>query len=717
MKLRSISLQLFRQHVSTEISFPDGLIGIIGSNGSGKTTIVEAIGFALFGSRALRGRVEDVRTRFAPTKSGRGKRESDPRVVLCVENDEVIYRIERTLSDASLYVGGEHQPVATGNREVSARISSLVGMSYEEFVATYCTEQKGLEFLSGKKGATEREKFIVRMMGYDRLEQMQEKLRGDRKEKRVVVTAVEASLGTREELEQRLAAEQNELLQTRQKHDEASKVLQKAEGDFAALRARMSKLEELRSRFVRERESIQTLTVRVEERERRMRSLEDSKGLTDDELKRALRALVAGGGTLEESLALLRARLVADKDRLAAAVEAKRSCETSWREGILQIQAEKEAAERQLQAFDAKALKVGKLQSGSECPTCGQELGASFEDVKKHFAQEQKMLQKRIKELQQSLTQRAQAPTELQTLEVARSEQEHAVAHTEAKLNELQACVQLQARLADLERDQVALAGDIAALKENLQRAQERVTEIPFSEEEYAKEKGAHDAAQRLLEVSRLQRVRLEGEVNTKEALVKRSQDELERYDERRSELERMRREVRLLDECDKIVSEFRRSVNASIRPRMAELASEYLADLTDGRYSAVELEEDFTPTVLDEGEAKRVISGGEEDILNLCMRISLSHMLAERAGQHFSLLMLDEVFGSLDDVRRSNVLALLEKLRKRFEQIIIITHLDDIKDGVQHLIQVEFEEGTGSAKIYSARNSVSFEGDDVINI
>jgi exonuclease SbcC len=60
-------------------------------------------------------------------------------------------------------------------------------------------------------------------------------------------------------------------------------------------------------------------------------------------------------------------------------------------------------------------------------------------------------------------------------------------------------------------------------------------------------------------------------------------------------------------------------------------------------------------------------------------------------------------VFGSLDEGRRGNVLALLEKLRRRFEQIIIITHLDDIKDGVQHLIQVEYDEGSGSAAVTNA--------------
>ena len=35
MKLRSLSLNLFRQHISSQIEFPDGLVGVIGTNGSG----------------------------------------------------------------------------------------------------------------------------------------------------------------------------------------------------------------------------------------------------------------------------------------------------------------------------------------------------------------------------------------------------------------------------------------------------------------------------------------------------------------------------------------------------------------------------------------------------------------------------------------------------------------------------------------------------------
>jgi exonuclease SbcC len=71
---------------------------------------------------------------------------------------------------------------------------------------------------------------------------------------------------------------------------------------------------------------------------------------------------------------------------------------------------------------------------------------------------------------------------------------------------------------------------------------------------------------------------------------------------------------------------------------------------------------------------------------------------------------MLDEVFGSLDEGRRGNVLSLLEKLRNRFEQILIITHLDDVKDGVQHLIQVDYDERTGSAVVRSSDEELAVE-------
>lgn len=701
MKLRSLTLNLFRQHTSSHIEFPDGLVGVIGGNGAGKTTIVEAIGFAIYGSRALRGRVEDVRTRTAPAKTGRGKKEQDLRVDLSLEHDGVVFRIERSLADAALYIGGESQAVAVGGRDVTARMSSIVGMSYEEFISTYCTEQKGLEFLSGKKGATEREKFIVRMMGYDRLEEVQELIRGDRKEKRAVLTGFEASLGTKEEFERRLELESAELLSIKERHAEAQKTLQKAEGDFSSLREKMERLESVRSRYLREKENVQAAHVRLEERSRRLQDVSSAISLSEEELLKVLKPLSASQD-LEEAVSLVRRQLTIERERLVAKNEEERSVEVTWREAVSKASAERDVAKGQFSQLEKRIAKAGDLEGGSECPTCGQALGESFEQVRKHFQGEQRTLAARVRDLERAAKEISVAPEAVERIKAERVEIERKIKSSEAKLQELNLCAQLQSKIESLKKEHGAVEGDLKIAEDNKRLASERMAELRFSEDEYNREKGAHDTAQRLVEVARLSRVRLEGDVNTKEALIERTREELNRFVERQIEVDKLRRDVRLCDECDRMVTEFRKYVNASIRPRMAELASEYLTDLTDGRYTSVELGEDFTPTVVEDGEAKTVISGGEEDILNLCMRVSLSHMLAERAGQHFSLLILDEVFGSLDEGRRGNVLALLEKLRTRFEQIVIITHLDDVKDGVQHLIQVDYDEVSGKARVRS---------------
>lgn len=701
MKLRSISLAYFRQHLSARITLEDGLIGIIGSNGSGKTTLVEAIGFALFGSRALRGRVEDVRSRGAPRASKRGGKDTNTSVELVVEHEAMTFRIVRTLSDASLYVGGEPKPIVEGNREVASKVSAIVGMSYEEFVATYCTEQKGLEFLSGQKGATEREKFVMRMMGYDRLEELQGIIRGDRKEKRAILQGHDVSVGSREKLLAQLHHEQSLLQSVTAKHDEAKQTLEKAESDFAIRHERMNSLEDARTLFIKEREHIRTLEVRLEERRKRVAMLDEALKQEQAELLHVQTPLI-GDREIGECIEELQGEITTVRALVDDLRGAARQIELDWRETISGMRARKDALLEQREHVVAKTQRVDELDIDGVCPTCLQPLEENLEAVQKHLEDEANEITARIECLDASLRSEQEPPEALSDANRQLKENLSSLECLEQQRAELERCHTREQKIQALIAEQEEISRDIQFANESLLQATDRLKKSNFREDEYATEKGAHDAAQRLVEVARLQRVRFEGEVNTQAALVARSKADVDKFDEREALVASIRHELRVIDEIDLIVTDFRKWVNITVRPRMAELASEYLSDLTDGRYSAVELADDFTPTVIEDGEAKSVISGGEEDILNLCMRIALSHMLAERAGQRFSLLMLDEVFGSLDEGRRSNVLALLEKLRQRFEQIIIITHLDDVKDGVQHLVQVEYDEANGCAVIVS---------------
>src|ERR1051325_2404970 len=112
MRVNSLHLTNFRQHIDTRIDFDTGITGIIGPNGSGKTTILEAIAWALYGTPAARGTRESIR-------SYRANARSSVRVELDFELGGHRYRVVRGLTQAEVYLDGAATPIATSISAVS----------------------------------------------------------------------------------------------------------------------------------------------------------------------------------------------------------------------------------------------------------------------------------------------------------------------------------------------------------------------------------------------------------------------------------------------------------------------------------------------------------------------------------------------------------------------------------------------------------------------
>ena len=197
---------------------------------------------------------------------------------------------------------------------------------------------------------------------------------------------------------------------------------------------------------------------------------------------------------------------------------------------------------------------------------------------------------------------------------------------------------------------------------------------------------------ERAVQQAELAKARAAGELTA--ALGQRAEVSRRREDrERRAvEVTRLQGEVLLHQELDRALGELRTDLNNTLRPDLSDLASGFLRDLTMGRYTDLELDESYCATVIEEGEAKPVISGGEEDVVNLALRLAISQMIAERAGQPLSLLVLDEIFGSLDDDRRVAVLDLLRNLGDRFPQVILITHIESVRDAFDRVIRLSYD-------------------------
>jgi exonuclease SbcC len=84
------------------------------------------------------------------------------------------------------------------------------------------------------------------------------------------------------------------------------------------------------------------------------------------------------------------------------------------------------------------------------------------------------------------------------------------------------------------------------------------------------------------------------------------------------------------------------------------------------------------------------LFSGGEAFRINFAIRLALSKVLAQRAGARLQLLVIDEGFGSQDAEGRQKLIEAINLIRPDFKKILVITHLEELKDAFQARIEVQ---------------------------
>lgn len=84
------------------------------------------------------------------------------------------------------------------------------------------------------------------------------------------------------------------------------------------------------------------------------------------------------------------------------------------------------------------------------------------------------------------------------------------------------------------------------------------------------------------------------------------------------------------------------------------------------------------------------MFSGGEAFRINFAIRLALSEVLAQRAGARLQTLVIDEGFGSQDASGRQRLVEAINLVRTDFEKILVITHIDALKEAFPNRIEVE---------------------------
>jgi exonuclease SbcC len=88
--------------------------------------------------------------------------------------------------------------------------------------------------------------------------------------------------------------------------------------------------------------------------------------------------------------------------------------------------------------------------------------------------------------------------------------------------------------------------------------------------------------------------------------------------------------------------------------------------------------------------------SGGEAFRIDFAIRVALSKLLAKRAGAPIPTLIIDEGFGTQDNVGLEKVKEAINAIQDDFNKILVITHIDELKDAFPTRINV-IKTATGS--------------------
>ncbi|MDQ7065916.1 MAG: SMC family ATPase [candidate division KSB1 bacterium] len=231
---------------------------------------------------------------------------------------------------------------------------------------------------------------------------------------------------------------------------------------------------------------------------------------------------------------------------------------------------------------------------------------------------------------------------------------------------------QLEGQLSELKKQQEALQYDEKAF-------QKAKAEYDQALHDYNQVRDTLAEAGRALAAARTRLQNAENELNTVREQIQKTE-----------ELETEKRYYEALVEH---FGRFRMHLASRLRPLIAARASELLRMTTSGRYSLMELDEEYSIRLVDQGETHKLqrFSGGEQDLANLCLRMAISQVVAERSGKSpVQFIVLDEVFGSQDQDRQQLIMQALLQLQSRFRQIFIISHVEAIKEILPVIIQVE---------------------------
>ncbi len=651
----SVSFATTGRTLEEDITFRPGFGILTGANETGKSFAVEMIRWCLFGSAALRGKISDYKKATA-------------RLAFTLKGEA--YVVERTASNATLYRGTDE--IAVGTSPVNRKMCELFGFGLDVFDASCVALQGEIEALGLMKPA-ERKRLVDSVIGLGVIEELAK------------------SAGDEANALKRRARDLSENLRDPEPPvpPEGYRPLAELDGELAELSAARTRLDHLRGQTAEVRDApvppVETITTPAADLERQADEQDQLRArLRSAEME--LNALPAPSPYGEEELAEMDAQHVLyqrwlEKDRLLSrAPDPGMTVKTV--EAAIAFQ-EAQHLRQRIADLDARGVHV--------CPSCQHEWpmeAATIDQLKTELApladvgkpaglpQDRRALASLLRaaqaweDIQADLQPLADVtPCERPVLSANEIESHRHRNGFAVRRDELTMAVEhLQSSLKDVP--------DYRSLLRERQRFEDQL--VLYEQQVRAHATWLHayevakaeivDLSDRVKDYAHLAELR--NAVAIHDTLRRRYETDLKAYTESMDAVSTILDEAEDWDRARQALASLRSKVKQHLMPSLNTVASQYLDQMTGGERSVIHADEDFAITV--DGQALNTLSGSGKAVACLALRLGLGQVLTQGV---FPVFIGDEIDASMDQNRTANTAALLDSLKSRLGQILLVTH------------------------------------------
>jgi len=706
--VRLISLELlnYRKFKAVNIAFPDGLIGVIGANGSGKSTLMEALAWVIYGNLASRTSKEQIPTQGSGDEITQG--------ILTLEIGNQIYQVIRQLkgqnlsSQAAVYVkqdGSLKEQAAKGTEATQIFMKKVLGLDYQSFFTSFFARQQELNLLSDLKTPAQRQNLIIRMLGIDTIDYARELIKKDRSLSLTKLETLKGTLIDENELQIELASKEKE-------RNKANKALEKALANQKTKRDALEKivldyrsLEKNRDKHTSLKQDWLLATHRLKECQNNLKKYQQEL----KEINQTKTKLNKNSSQEQERNKLESKKTIPkikDKQKYIQELEKLEVDLNLALKAKYQLSASIKNLKDLLAQTNENLERIKRLGPNEPCPLCKRKLEQHHQTLNNHYTAEITRITTELSSLSKTLQDKEKKAGELsKSIALRREEKE--------KL--LQEKVHYQASIAALgDRENKAtkeirrLKTDIYQIKSNIENIRLQGKKLKFDEEKYLIAKKKYDTSLEAKHQLDLATKEYENNVRLSDLKIKEAKEKIDLYKSAKKNVDDLSKKHRQLDQLNGVFEKFRTNLVGRIRPALSEKSSHLLSQLSEGKYSQLEIDDKYEINAYDRDKKYPInrFSGGEKDLANLCLRLSISELMLERSQTDSSFLILDEVFGSQDSQRRSSILHTLGGLSKRYRQLFVITHIEDIKDAFESIISVQEDDDSKLSKISLSEGS-----------